>query len=148
MPIIVGAFLGGAAIAAIHSNYSKYSRYRDHSNYSDAAERARKQREAKQNELERTKERLQEYVNSEIRRLKDEELLHNGFKKWDVEQAAWQSFSSDYENYHADLTKAVQRRFENQIKNDIAEDEQAIRDIDTVIMKINQIRLTNQRGAK
>lgn len=147
-PFIVGAALLAAAGGGIALSHSDYSQHSNHSNYSDAAERARIQREAKQKELEHTKKRLQDYVNGELHRLKEEELLHNGFKKWDVDQAKWVSFSSDYESYHEDLTKTVQSRLEKQLKADIAEDEQAIREIDAVIMKINQIQLTDKRGAK
>lgn len=148
MPFVVGALIGGGAAigAAIHSNYSRYRDY--HSNYSDAAERNRLTREAKLRELDKSKQRMQDYVNGEIQRLKNEEgILHQGFKKWSVEEAEWQTFFSDYGQYHDDLTKTIKSRIEKQLLKDIADDEQMIRDIDAVIIKINRIQLTT-KGAQ
>jgi len=145
MAFIAGVVVVGGVIGAVaHSNYSRYSR---HSDYGDAAERKRLQREAKQVELNQAKQRLQEYVNSEIQRLQSEYKLNQNIKPWNVNQATLQSFSTDYEQYHNDIKKTIKIQLENQLQNDIAQDEQAIRDIDTVILKINRIQLTN-KGSK
>ena len=134
---------GGAAIAA-HSNYSRYSRHSNHSDYSDAAERRRKQREAKQIDLDRSKHRLQEYVAGEIQRLKEQYQINRGLKSWSATQANLQSFEKDYEQYNTEITQTVKGELESQFNMDIAKDEQSIRDIDAIILKINHIQLTRK----
>lgn len=139
--IVAAGVLVGGVIAA-HSNYSRYSRHSDHSNYSDAAERQRRKKEAKQLELNRSKQRLQEYINGEIQRLQAEYELNGKLPIWDGSKAAWNSFSSDYEQHHKNLNQIIRAQLEEQLKCQIVEHQQNINNIDKMICKINQIQLT------
>lgn len=140
---IVGGVIGvvGAAVIS-HSNYSRYSRYRDHSDYSDAAEQRRRKIEAKTNDLQRSKVRLKEYIDEAINALKEKHQLEIETTSWPAEQAKFIDFSQDYGVYEDKLKEKVKKDLAAELAAEIRQDENDIKEIDKIIMRINKIKLT------
>lgn len=146
MPIVIGAVAGGAVIYRIsHSDYSdSYYDWRDYSNwsdYSDYAERQRVKRTAKEKELSAAQNDLDSYIKSQLNALKSEYQLTGKLPAWSSRQAHWSSFETDYAPYNEDLKNVIKSQLEARLKNEIAQDEQAINAIDDMLVKVNKAKL-------
>ena len=147
MPLIIGAVAigGGAVYRMSHGDYSDgYHDWRDYSNYSDYsdfAERQRILRAAKEKEVSTAQKDLESYIKLQLNALKREYQLTGSLPAWSSREAEWNSFEADYSSYNSELTTTIKAQLTARLKNEIADDEQAIKALDDMLVKINRVKL-------
>lgn len=151
MPIAIGAFAaaGAAVYRASHGDYSDYHDWRDYSNYSnysDYAERQNLLRESKKKEISNVQKDLESYIRSQLNVLKREYQLTGSLPVWSYLEAEWNSFEADYSSYDSKLKTSIKAQLTAQLKSEIADDEQAIRALDDMLVKINRVKLLRKKG--
>ena len=136
MAFIAGAvIIGGAAIyAGGHDDYSDYhSRHSNHRQYGDSAlvkaiENKKNEIDAKEDEVDRLREKMEENFQARVNKLK---AKHN-----------YSSFNySDAE----DIINNVKEEMRDELDDEIARDKQELEAIDKMIARINELELQSKR---
>ena len=124
---------------AVHSNHSNYGDYRD---YSDAAERRRIAEEQKRQERENNRKRYHAYAMRELTRLEEE----YGCKLFvdDADKKRWveKDIPISVDNH---IKGKFMKHIEQKIEAEIKEDKEELKEINTLLSRVNAIQLTNKK---
>lgn len=136
MAFVVGV-VGVAIIGAVsHDNHSRYSDWRDHSNhrqYGDAAlvnaiENKKNEIDAKEDEVDRLREKMEENFQRRVNKLKAERN-YSSFNYSDAE----------------DIIENVKEEMRDELDDEIAQDKRELEAIDKMIARINELELQAKR---
>ena len=143
---VVGGIVGvvaGVIAWEDYSDYGDHSDYSAYSEYADAVERKRKAREARNREIDSSKRNLEQYVQEQLRNMKDTYNLKNiDIYEWGSSEAEFDSFEDDFGDIDEMVKWNIQDKLEDELKNAIKEDETTVCQIDNLIVRINKIKLT------
>lgn len=139
---IVGVIAGGVIAGAIaHDDYSRYSEY---SKYSDAElvasiDAQKRQRQYKYEELESIKKNLLSKYAEEISVLEDEPVLVDK-----INIIKGKDKASNIDNIDS-IRNELLIHVKNKLEKELNDDRKQLVEIDTALVRINEIQLTNKK---
>lgn len=134
MIIIAGAIVGIVVVGG-HENYSDYSdHYSDHSQYSDAwaiqqIESAKSERNSLQRRLNRARSDYQSYLDDQVSNLRN-----------DYKECSDMGGVSDSSSLNARKNEVISK-LEKEVNDDIKTDQEALKQIDAALERINTLKL-------
>lgn len=132
--IVVGGVIAGAVAHGDHSDYGDWSEYSDAGIKADIEQQKAELKELKRN-AERQKDAVREDFDEYIDGLQDEYQLS------DADVDAIRQDPSWYMQSEKGLKKELQEKMEEKLQADIADDTAQLKKIDSLIVKINQMKL-------
>ncbi|MBR0261626.1 MAG: hypothetical protein IJQ85_07505 [Selenomonadaceae bacterium] len=130
---VVGVVVGGAIIHGNHSDYSCHSRHSNYREYGDSAlvnaiQNKKDEIDAKEDEVDRLREKMEENFQARVEKLKAERN-YSSFNYSDAE----------------DIIDNVKEEMREELDDEIAQDKKELEAIDKMIARINEIELQAKR---
>ena len=133
MAIVIAAAGGALVWRVSHGNYSDWRDHRNHRQYGDAAlvkaiENKKNEIDAKEDEVDRLREKMEENFQTRVNQLK-KERNYSSFNYSDAE----------------DIIDNVKEEMRDELDEEIAKDKQELEAIDKMIARINELELQAKR---